>query len=44
METIPYVGDEFMTTIAEIAKEAGIVTKTVSRYLNNNPYVSKEKR
>ena len=44
METIPYVGDEFMTTIAEIAKEAGLGTTTVSRYLNNKPYVSKEKR
>lgn len=33
-----------MTTISEIAKEANLGTTTVSRYLNNQPYVSKEKR
>lgn len=33
-----------MTTISEIAKEAGLGTTTVSRYLNNKPYVSEEKR
>lgn len=33
-----------MTTISEIAKEAGLGTTTVSRYLNHQPYVSKEKQ
>lgn len=33
-----------MTTINEIAKEAGLGTTTVSRYLNNKPYVSEEKK
>lgn len=33
-----------MTTIAEIAKEAGLGTTTVSRYLNHQPYVSEEKK
>lgn len=33
-----------MTTISEIAKEAGLGTTTVSRYLNHHPYVSKEKQ
>ncbi|WP_416353536.1 LacI family DNA-binding transcriptional regulator [Agrilactobacillus fermenti] len=33
-----------MTNIAEIAKRAGVGTTTVSRYLNNRPYVSAEKK
>lgn len=33
-----------MTTISEIAKEAGLGTTTVSRYLNHQPYVSIEKQ
>ena len=33
-----------MTTISEIAKEAGLGTTTVSRYLNHQPYVSEKKR
>lgn len=31
-----------VTTIQEVAKEAGVGTTTVSRYLNNQPYVSDE--
>lgn len=33
-----------MATIKEIARLAGVGTTTVSRYLNNGPYVSEEKR
>ncbi|GET10753.1 LacI family DNA-binding transcriptional regulator [Ligilactobacillus agilis] len=33
-----------MATIKEIAKLAGVGTTTVSRYLNNGPYISEEKR
>lgn len=33
-----------MATIKEIAKRAGVGVGTVSRYLNNHPYVSEEKR
>lgn len=33
-----------MTTINEIAKRAGVGVGTVSRYLNNNPHLSDEKR
>ena len=44
MKSIPYKRDEDMTTISEIAKEAGLGVTTVSRYLNNKPYVSEEKK
>ena len=33
-----------MCTIYEIAKRCGVSTTTVSRVLNNHPYVSEEKR
>ncbi|PMD67924.1 LacI family DNA-binding transcriptional regulator [Companilactobacillus nuruki] len=33
-----------MATIKEIAKKAGVGVGTVSRYLNNHPYVSDDKR
>lgn len=33
-----------MATIKEIAKKAGVGVGTVSRYLNDHPYVSEDKR
>lgn len=35
-------GDEKMPTIRDVAKEAGVSSSTVSRYLNKNGYVSEE--
>lgn len=45
METLPYKMNEGdnIATISEIAKRAGVGATTVSRYLNNHPYISKEK-
>lgn len=34
----------FIATIKDVAKHAGISVSTVSRYLNNHPYISEEKR
>ncbi|MFR4753364.1 MAG: LacI family DNA-binding transcriptional regulator [Enterococcus raffinosus] len=33
-----------MATIKDVAKKAGLSVSTVSRYLNNHPYISEDKR
>jgi DNA-binding LacI/PurR family transcriptional regulator len=39
-----YKGDSIMTNIRKIAKLAGVSVSTVSRVLNDHPYVKEEKR
>ena len=43
MKSIPQ-GGEILATIKDVAKKAGLSVSTVSRYLNNHPYISEDKR
>lgn len=37
-------GEDFVSTIEDVAKLAGLSRTTVSRVINNHPYVSDEKK
>ncbi len=37
-------GENFVSTIEDVAKLAGLSRTTVSRVINNHPYVSDEKK
>ncbi len=44
MRTFPHVKGEVMTTIKQVALEAGVSKSTVSRFIAQNGYVSDEAR